>query len=429
MTRGKRLFSLVVFILFLSSLASANGLNLNGFGARAVAMGGAFVGLADDFTAVFWNPAGLTQLKRKTFGATGDLIVPTGTYTLEYATLGYPIPGNAVDATTVSKAYPSGLGGYFHPVTDKMILGLGIYTPSGLGAKWEGKDFVAITGGKAYEWLSFIGVITIAPTVAYQVSDMVSVGASLNINYGFFSISRHAGFAGTIDLGQYEEDSTGLGFGATLGVLVKPSEQFSLGVSFRTPSKVSMSGDTQIDNLAVTQPLTGVSSNTSDFDRDVTQPMWLAGGVAFKPIENLTLTADLQYTNWDKLDELDTEYDDPAWQVFMAATDNDKIKLDWSDKIQLRFGLEYVFDKFAVRGGYYYDPAPAPDDTFTALMPNFDFNVFTVGVGYMNDGIGFNLGFEYLSGKDRDIDPAPDNMPGTHGLKIWTVLAGLSYGF
>jgi long-chain fatty acid transport protein len=396
-------------------------------------MGGAFVGLADDFTAVFWNPAGLTQLSGKTFGATGDLIVPNGTYTLEYGTLGFPLPGNAVDATTVSKAYPSGLGGYFHPVTDKMVLGLGIYTPAGLGAKWEGKDFVALTGGKSYEWLSFIGVITIAPTVAYQVNDMVSVGASLNINYGFFSISRHAGFATPapgvqIDLGQYEEDSTGMGFGATLGVLVKPSEQFSLGVTFRTPSKVSMSGDTSISGVGAL----GFATE-SDFDRDVTQPMWLAGGVAFKPIENLTLTADLQYTNWDALGneagELETEYDDPAWQVFMGSTGGDKIPLDWSDKIQLRFGLEYVFDKFAVRGGYYYDPAPAPDETFTVLMPNFDFNVFCVGVGYMNNGVGFNLGFEYLSGKDRDVAPALDNMPGMHGLNIWTVLAGLSYGF
>ncbi|MBU2462359.1 PorV/PorQ family protein [bacterium] len=35
-----------------------------GLGARAVGMGGAFVGLADDSTAAYWNPAGLIQLEK-----------------------------------------------------------------------------------------------------------------------------------------------------------------------------------------------------------------------------------------------------------------------------------------------------------------------------------------------------------------------------
>jgi hypothetical protein len=40
-----------------------------GLGARALGMGGAFVGVADDATAGFWNPAGLVQIQMRTFGA------------------------------------------------------------------------------------------------------------------------------------------------------------------------------------------------------------------------------------------------------------------------------------------------------------------------------------------------------------------------
>ena len=40
-----------------------------GLGARALGMGGAFVGVADDATAGFWNPAGLVQIQKRTFGA------------------------------------------------------------------------------------------------------------------------------------------------------------------------------------------------------------------------------------------------------------------------------------------------------------------------------------------------------------------------
>ncbi|MBU0567282.1 hypothetical protein KJ693_09645 [bacterium] len=36
-----------------------------GVGARALGMGGAFVGLADDASALYWNPAGTSQLNQK----------------------------------------------------------------------------------------------------------------------------------------------------------------------------------------------------------------------------------------------------------------------------------------------------------------------------------------------------------------------------
>src|SRR5512143_3591146 len=70
----KKTFVGLALVLTLASGLLANGLNLNGFGARAAAMGGAFVGLADDYTAVFWNPAGLAQLKKPTFGLTGTFL-------------------------------------------------------------------------------------------------------------------------------------------------------------------------------------------------------------------------------------------------------------------------------------------------------------------------------------------------------------------
>lgn len=50
-----------VLIMFCAVSLSANGLNLNGLGSKAISMGGAFIGQADDYSAVFWNPAGLTQ--------------------------------------------------------------------------------------------------------------------------------------------------------------------------------------------------------------------------------------------------------------------------------------------------------------------------------------------------------------------------------
>jgi len=60
--------SALAAFLALGGLAYGNGLNLNSLGTRALSMGGAFVGLADDFSAVFWNPAGAAGFKMKYLG-------------------------------------------------------------------------------------------------------------------------------------------------------------------------------------------------------------------------------------------------------------------------------------------------------------------------------------------------------------------------
>jgi len=417
----------IVLLLFASPLLMANGLNLNGLGARAISMGGAFVGLADDYSAVFWNPAGIARFKNKTLGFSGDLIMPTATYELEIAGT------TLIDAQAKSKTYPSGIAAYYHPITDKLVAGLGIYTPSGLGAEWDGSDFyiplLSPIQTKPYKQKSFIGVVTISPAVAYQVSDAVSVGASLNINYGFFNLSRWAG--GTvvpvppflIDFGQYEEESTGWGIGATLGVLVEPCDKFSLGLTFRTPTKVSMSGEASISNFS----LLGFPGS-SEFDREVTYPMWLAGGIAFHPIENLTFTLDAQYTNWAKLDELETEFKDTIWKSAMAGTAADVMELKWEDAVQIRFGAEYWLNKVAFRAGYYYDPAPAPDETMNVLIPSYTFNGFTFGIGYKMNDLHVDAMLEYLVGKERNVAVNAENQqPGIYNLSIIAPGISISY--
>ncbi len=416
-----------VLLLFSSPLVMANGLNLNGLGARAISMGGAFVGLADDYSAVFWNPAGAAKFKNKTLGIHGDLIMPTGTYELTMG--GYTF----IDAQAKANAYPSGIAAYYHPLSDKLVAGIGIYTPSGLGAEWEGSDFyVPLLNpiqSQPYKTESFLGVVTIAPMIAYQISEAVSVGASLNINYGFFNLSRWAG--GTvipvppylIDFGQYEESSTGWGIGGTFGVLVTPSDMFSLGLTLRTPTKVSMSGEASISNFSAL----GLPDE-SEFDREVTYPMWIAGGVAFHPIENLTFTLDAQYTNWAKLDELETEFTDSLWQVVMANTAADVMELKWEDCVQVRFGAEYVLNKIAFRAGYYYDPAPAPDETMNVLIPSYTFNAFTFGIGYRLNGLHVDAMLEYLMAKERDIEAIAENeQPGIYNMSIIAPGISISY--
>jgi long-chain fatty acid transport protein len=412
----------------------ANGLNLNGFGARATAMGGAYISLANDVTAVFWNPAGLALLKQPTFGLAGDLLFPSSTYGM-----------GAFTMETTSKYYPAGLLGYFQPVGENVVVGLGAYTLSGLGADWNNPGFEAAVLGanfplgyvsnppiEAYTWRSFIGSITLAPSVAFKLSDAVYLGATFNVNYGFFQTDQWAEFniialgPPTIlfNNGQASLDVKGWGYGATFGIMVKPSDMISIGATYRLQSKIKMKGTSTIENLPLINP---AIPDTSDSELEAISPQWLGFGVSVKPVENLTLAFDAQYTNWKKLDSLTISLLDPIWNAPPLNLTENTLELLWADKWQIRGGVEYVMGKFALRGGYYYDPAPAPDATLNILVPSFTFNSLAGGFGYTSGGFTLDFALEYLMGKDRTVTAGA--MPGAYKMNILVPVIGLSYAF
>ncbi len=401
----KRQFAIAALVAFLAlgGLAHGNGLNLNSLGTRALTMGGAFVGLADDFSAVFWNPAGAAGFKTKYLGFYATDLIPSSTYRLDV-----PTPSGMatlVDAKSKLGHYLGGMFAYYHPVSDRLVLGFGAYTPSGIGIKWPESGLAPLSGGGSFDWSSKVGLFSLSPLVAYKVNDMISIGAALNVNYGMFSINMHAGQAElpvppyALDLGQYEESLSGWGLGATFGVLVKPSDRLSFGLTVRTPSKVTFKGDGLISNL----DMMGFSE-TSTVDRSITFPLWIAGGVAVRPLARLLVTADLQWTKWSSIKALDATFADPVWKAMMALSGRDSQKMDWANKMQVRFGAEYtVSDALALRAGYYYDPSPAPDTTLNILLPSYTYNVVTAGAGYKVAGLQLDFGVEYLMGRDRDV--------------------------
>jgi len=424
------LLAALAVVLVLPSIAPANGLNLNGLGSRAQGMGGAFVGIANDFSAVFWNPAGAAGFRKEMFGFYATDLIPTATYRLPSM-----IEEPLVDAKTKTSHYLGGLAAYYKPLSSKVVVGLGIGTPSGLGAMWDGQDFTQITGGTKYDWSSKVGVISISPLVAVKLSDVVSVGATVNLNYGMLSLKMPAGIVlvgippDPLDLGQYEENMNGWGIGATFGVLVTPSAKLGIGLTVRTPSTVSFSGTANMPTLPVHE-LPG----SSDLKRKITWPLWIAGGVSFRPVPRLLLSADVHWTQWSKLDRITTDYLESAWETLIEMSGMDVRVLDWKDATQLRFGAEYTLNaSTALRAGYYNDPAPGPLATLNVLLPSHTFNAFSIGVGKTISDLQLDFGLEYLMGTTRTAVPSlpvlPGAMPGTYGMKIVVPTVSVNYKF
>lgn len=422
----KNLIVFITAVLILPSLAPANGLNLNGLGTRAQAMGGAFVGIADDFSAVFWNPAGAAGFRKEMFGFCAVDLMPKATYRFFSE-----FPPASIDAKTRTSHYLGFLGAYYKPIGSRVVVGLGIGTPSGLGTMWDGTDFAFQTGGTAYDWSSKVGIFSISPLIAVKLNEWLSVGATININSGNFNLKMPAGSADlgeeTADLGQYEENMNGWGFGATFGVLAKPVEKLAVGLTVRTPSTVSFKGSARMSYLS----LYGFP-DSSDLKRKIAWPLWIAGGVSFRPIERLLISADVHWTQWSKLDRITTEYLEQAWAALVAETGKDVRPLLWADRTQFRFGAEYLLmARTVLRAGYCNDPAPGPLETLNVLLPSHTFNAFSVGVGKAFGDLQLDFGLEYLAGNTRRQSSEGYTMDGppTYGMNIVVPSVSVQYKF
>jgi long-chain fatty acid transport protein len=400
MKRLSKFSGILVLTLAMTLGLYANGLNLNSNGSKAIAMGGAFVGLADDYSAVFWNPAGLTQMKETNIAVFLTDIIPSATYKWDLV---------GIDTKAESKHYPSGGLGFFKPLSEKVVAGIYVHVPSGVGVTWNGADLAALTAGTAYEWENFLGVVAVSPAIAFKLSEQFSLGIAVNIDYGMLKVKRPA-------LGQYDEDLSGWAVGATIGMLYKPTEKFSFGLSYKLPMKVTVKGEANMSGA----PLLGLPG-TDDAEREATWPMWLGAGICVKPTEKLTFTFDVQYTNWKKMEDIPISFSNAGWIAFFE--ESAKFNLRWKDQVMLRFGFELMASPtFAVRAGFYTDPVVSPIDTHNILLPELGYNWITFGIGYKGAKMALDVSVEYGFGKDIEVgiaeaDPAA-GMPGIHGMSI-----------
>ena len=128
----------LLMLIFTAWIFGSNGTQIGTVGARSTAMGSAFRGLSDDWSAMYFNPAGLTQLDSKfTIGVSTGLIMPRGSYKAAHYSV---LPSNnlmteKVDATPQNFIVPA--MGFFYKPSEKLVFGLGVYAPFGLGTEWD----------------------------------------------------------------------------------------------------------------------------------------------------------------------------------------------------------------------------------------------------------------------------------------------------
>lgn len=173
-------------------------------GARPMAMGGAFVALADDSSAVYWNPAGLMQIKEKELGLT---------YTLN---------------NTDDFNYDFFLT-YVEPEGDIKAAG---------GVSWIKERYLGVSGtGPVYydnDWFAY----------SYAGRATSSLTWGLNVRYEKYSIEDAAGDSGLLDFGSR--------WALDLGLLYRFDPKVTLGLLLQDVSGTTVKWDSgTISNIPV----------------------------------------------------------------------------------------------------------------------------------------------------------------------------------
>ena len=373
-------------------------------GAKAMAMGNAFAAQADDPSALAYNPAGIAYLKGDQIQVgTTTILVPqtkfTGTTKLSTTTVSEEANADIFIAPTV----------YATTSLESMPLsfGLGINSFNPLAKRWD-------TSSAFRDSIQSISIkpINFQPTVAYRFDDLkLAVAGGFDVTYAQVSLQKMAyavsgdAAAGTLsaaELGSIGADATGTGYGYNFGVLWKPLNTVSFGAAYRSEIKLELEGDANFLKTGAAWP--GQQTIKTTGATDITLPDELTLGVAWKPIDALTLEFDATRTGWSSYNKLEIEFG-----AEMAAFNNKPDAKDWKDVWAYRFGTQYaVTPKMDLRAGYAYDNSPAPDSTVGPELPDADRHNFSIGSGLHNEYGAVDLAYMWVHWVDRNVANAKE---------------------
>jgi long-chain fatty acid transport protein len=404
----KRASALVASAALIGVLAApaawaTNGMDMIGYGTRAIGMGGADVAVDGDASSLGGNPAVIAGLvpSSATVGLTALMPV-----------LKYKDPMQSIDGKKEVFYMPS--LGYVHS-SGPWAFGVGAFAQGGMGVHFDGVQ--AFPGAAGDQLMSEVGFMRINPAVAYRVSNELSLGATLLIGYAKAKFSYLPetyspgpdGTPGTADDfgGMKVKGLESWGYGAKIGAQYRIGDQVRLGASYMSKSKIDLDGGTATLNFGpMGKPV--YSAALEDF----TWPQEVEFGVAYLPIKGLTLAGDVKWINWSKtINKPGLKVSNPPAGYPPApfpSGDTYTFDMGWKDQWVYALGAEYAINpKHTFRCGLNFANNPVPDDKLNPLFPAIPTTHATVGYGINLGKVTLDLAWEHAFEKtQKNSNPA-----------------------
>jgi long-subunit fatty acid transport protein len=410
-----------------------------GIGSRALGMGGAYIGIADDYSASFWNPAGLSQIRRlEGFG--------TLTYTQRKNDASFE-ELSSLDELTSTRVNSIGLAYPVPTYQGSLVFSLGYHRvkpfDSSLQFGWQNntpgdsvrQNWSEIEEGSLNNWV-FAGAVELAPNF--------SLGAALNVwsgtdDYQFSFIETDTPFD-LYTFNKFRKDntvtSTFTGYNLKVGGMYRPISNFRLGFTVATPVTYTVK-DKWRDSERTTfdDNTTDEVTDRGNIEYKIRSPFTFGAGASLN-VANLLLAASVENTDWSQ-----ARYTtDPPFTDVSKIEANEELARKYRNTTRYHLGAEFTFPliDLQVRGGYFYDPTPLGEDFFEGGRIPKDANreFFTAGVGiFLDKQVRLDVGV--ISGRWTDykdpltdfVDDRDDDLPISEKITFNKLFAALAFRF
>ena len=400
------------------------GLSGYGVGARSLGMGNAYTGVANDYSAIYWNPAGLAQLQSSEFSVglsflnNKDISTFLGTQETYNSTatnlnslgLVYKLPterGSFVLAFGYDRQsnFTGGMSFSAFDPTSSIIQSFahnGTYYPSDLSNNIAYQLYLAdvdtLTGkftspinGKVNQSAKVVeggGLNNWSLAAATDIAKNLSLGVTLTYLSGTYRYDRNFVEAdpghswetfpydfSSLTLDEYIEGDIS-GANAKFGLMYRIPDHFRLGIGIKTPTSFTVK-----ENFGTTARSTFDGGDVYPTDKpfettgsdqyDVVTPWVFSAGVSLT-FGDLLLSGDADYTDWTELKFENANSD--------VLAQNQGMKTLFRSAANYRGGLEYDIARLGVRlrGGFIYNQSPYAGDP-----TSFDRKFITGGLGFL----------------------------------------------
>lgn len=364
----------------------------------AGALGRAYAGAGvdgTDISGVYYNPATMT-------------LHPGTTIQAGFVGIGLDLAYESNDGSVTengqynTQAIPHGY--ISHQLTDNMWIGLAMTVPFGMGTEY-GNNWDQADRGISAEVLTF----DFNPNVAWKVSDKLSLGAGMSIQYAAADLKmRHDLAKGAPQLGSFDSeiDADSIAWGFNVGLMWSPLENLRFGLSYRSKVSHHADGDLTLDNLNDPTDSKGnvwpYLSGSHDASASLSTPAWAMATAAWDVNDLLSLYATFRWTDWSSFDELTIDGGSIAGQSL-----GDTITNKWQDAYLVSVGADLRFTNWwTFRAGIGYETSVIDDPRYrTTIIPDADRWWFALGSSFKaTENMQIDVSAAWLHGTgERDI--------------------------
>jgi long-chain fatty acid transport protein len=415
----RKLLKIAFALIFSSSFVFGSGFSIYEQGAKATAMGGAFIAQANNVSGVFYNPAGITTQEGFKIGLGTTIIMPS---------FAFQGPTN-IDPNLYTKAneavFPPATFYATYKISDDFSAGFGFYTLFGLGSDWD-----KTWPGRQLATVSEVQTFYFNPVIAYQIMDGLSIAAGFSAVYATVSLEKSVYYGIRDVMGESKLEANTVGYGFNVGLRYALNEKLSIGAVYRDNVMLKFEdGDAKFDfptsaNPIVNAEIGSLFPNTKG-SADLELPNLMGFGVAYQFSDRLIAEFDWMQLGWSSYDELKLVFEKPVGGSYESVAER-----KYEDSYSLRFGLEYMVDKqLAVRLGFLRDNHAVPDARVEPSLPEGDRSLYSMGLGYTTGDLTIDGYYMLLTQDDRKITNSVDGFNGKYTGMGHLFGVSFEYGF